>query len=561
MRAFAGASELTPSQLREAAVHWPRPGVLDVSLGSLKGVGPKLADAAREAGISTVGDLLLRFPHSHRDRTVVPVAELEPGAQGTVEVEVLGNAPRPFRRRGLSITSVKVGDESGVVPRDLVQPALDRAEAGPRRPPAADRLPRQTRAAGQRTRASRRGGGCRGGPGPGPPGDRTAESAADPAVGRAGDRPRRQRDRAAAGRAAGAAESGRGRGRGHRRPFPRGRGGGRDGPRAARLRRALPLPGDPGDAEADPPLGAPGAPPRPARGGGRALGRVAALRPDRRPAGRVRRDRRRPRVRRADAAPADGRGRVGQDRRRPLRDAAGARIRVPGAPDGADRDPRRAARDDPRPAARPRAAAVRAADRSDSGAPPPRGAGAPRDRRARDRRRHPRPDRPRRRAGPARGLRRRRAAPFRGRAAARARREGGRGDGAPRPPHDRDADSAHPLADRLRGPRHHRAARTAGRPPPGRDPPGRGGRPPRRLRVHPRAAARGPPGLRRLPAGLGVREIAGQGRRGRGRAAGADRAAASSTSASSTARCARPRRRGRWRRSPPARSTSSSPRP
>ena len=113
MRAFAGASELTPSQLREAAVHWPRPGVLDVSLGSLKGVGPKLAEAAREAGISTLGDLLLRFPHSHRDRTVVPVAELEPGAQGTVEVEVLGNAPRPFRRRGLSITSVKVGDESG----------------------------------------------------------------------------------------------------------------------------------------------------------------------------------------------------------------------------------------------------------------------------------------------------------------------------------------------------------------------------------------------------------------------------------------------------------------
>ena len=67
----------------------------------------------REAGISTLGDLLLRFPHSHRDRTVVPVAELEPGAQGTVEVEVLGNAPRPFRRRGLSIISVKVGDESG----------------------------------------------------------------------------------------------------------------------------------------------------------------------------------------------------------------------------------------------------------------------------------------------------------------------------------------------------------------------------------------------------------------------------------------------------------------
>ena len=68
---------------------------------------------------------------------------------------------------------------------------------------------------------------------------------------------------------------------------------------------------------------------------------------------------------------------------------------------------------------------------------------------------------------PARRLRRRRAAPLRGRAAPSARREGGRGDGAPRPAHDRDADSPHPLADRLRRPRHDgaaRAARRAGRP-------------------------------------------------------------------------------------------------
>ncbi len=113
MRSFAGASELSPAQLRDAPVHWPRPSALDVSLPALRGVGPKLAEAAREAAIATVGDLLLRFPHSHRDRTIVPVADLEPGAAGTVEVEVLGTTPRPFRRRGLSITSVKVGDESG----------------------------------------------------------------------------------------------------------------------------------------------------------------------------------------------------------------------------------------------------------------------------------------------------------------------------------------------------------------------------------------------------------------------------------------------------------------
>jgi ATP-dependent DNA helicase RecG len=112
VRRFAGKTELSKVELREAAVHWPRPSALEVALTSLSGVGPKLAEAAAEAGIRTVGDLLLRFPHSHRDRTVVPLADLEPGDEGTVMVEVLGSTPRPFRRRGLSIVSVKVGDGS-----------------------------------------------------------------------------------------------------------------------------------------------------------------------------------------------------------------------------------------------------------------------------------------------------------------------------------------------------------------------------------------------------------------------------------------------------------------
>jgi ATP-dependent DNA helicase RecG len=113
VRRFAGDTEPTPAQLRDAPVHWPRPSALEVSLTSLSGVGPKLAEAAAEAGISTIGDLLMRFPHSHRDRTVVRVADLQPGDSGTIRVEVLGNTPRPFRRRGLTITSVKVGDDSG----------------------------------------------------------------------------------------------------------------------------------------------------------------------------------------------------------------------------------------------------------------------------------------------------------------------------------------------------------------------------------------------------------------------------------------------------------------
>jgi len=115
VRAFASDSELTQAQLREAPVHWPRVSALDVSLQALEGVGPKLAETAADAGIATVGDLLSRFPHRHRDRQIVPVASLEPKQQASIAVEVLANAGRPFRRRGLSILSVKVGDESGTI--------------------------------------------------------------------------------------------------------------------------------------------------------------------------------------------------------------------------------------------------------------------------------------------------------------------------------------------------------------------------------------------------------------------------------------------------------------
>jgi ATP-dependent DNA helicase RecG len=115
VRSFAGDRELTPEQLRDAPIHWPRPSALDVSLEVLESVGPKLAEAAAEAGVRTVGDLLLRIPHSHRDRTVVPVGSLGIGGKATIQVEVQGAKPSAFRRRGLSILGVKVGDESGSI--------------------------------------------------------------------------------------------------------------------------------------------------------------------------------------------------------------------------------------------------------------------------------------------------------------------------------------------------------------------------------------------------------------------------------------------------------------
>ncbi|MGH2938161.1 MAG: ATP-dependent DNA helicase RecG [Solirubrobacterales bacterium] len=115
MRGFAGVGEPTRAELRAAPVHWPRPSVLEAGLEALDGVGPKLADAARSAGIATVGDLLYRFPHSHRDRQIRLLETLEAGETGTVLVEVKGNPPRPFRRGKLTMVGVKVGDETDSV--------------------------------------------------------------------------------------------------------------------------------------------------------------------------------------------------------------------------------------------------------------------------------------------------------------------------------------------------------------------------------------------------------------------------------------------------------------
>jgi ATP-dependent DNA helicase RecG len=99
----------------DAPVHWPRPSVLELGLGALKGVGPKTAEAAAEAGIRTVGDLLFHIPRRHRDLRIRELGDLQSGETATVLVEVLGSQPRPFRKGRLRMVSVKVGDETGHV--------------------------------------------------------------------------------------------------------------------------------------------------------------------------------------------------------------------------------------------------------------------------------------------------------------------------------------------------------------------------------------------------------------------------------------------------------------
>jgi ATP-dependent DNA helicase RecG len=92
----------------------PRPAVLDAPITKLRGAGPKLAEAAAEAGISSLGDLLRHLPHSYRDRAnPVSIGELRLGEEATVEVEVEGAKLRPTRRRRLTILEAEVADGSG----------------------------------------------------------------------------------------------------------------------------------------------------------------------------------------------------------------------------------------------------------------------------------------------------------------------------------------------------------------------------------------------------------------------------------------------------------------
>jgi ATP-dependent DNA helicase RecG len=69
--------------------------------------------AAANLGIETVGDLIEHVPAGHEFRAGVPVAELRPGAEATIEVEVISAQVRPTRRRNFRIVEAKVFDDSG----------------------------------------------------------------------------------------------------------------------------------------------------------------------------------------------------------------------------------------------------------------------------------------------------------------------------------------------------------------------------------------------------------------------------------------------------------------
>ena len=84
----------------------------------LPGVGARRGAVLREAGVHTVGDLLIRIPRRHLDRSrILPIAEAPVGEEVTLIAEVRTvNAAPPFRRgRRGPPHSVDVADDTGTL--------------------------------------------------------------------------------------------------------------------------------------------------------------------------------------------------------------------------------------------------------------------------------------------------------------------------------------------------------------------------------------------------------------------------------------------------------------
>jgi ATP-dependent DNA helicase RecG len=115
-RAFASTRALTHAELLAAPLRWPRPSRLERPLdaGAERKTPAKLADGLCALGVETVGELLEHLPRERRAARAV--AELGPGEQATIEVEVRSIARRPVRRRGMRpLVQATVFDATGTL--------------------------------------------------------------------------------------------------------------------------------------------------------------------------------------------------------------------------------------------------------------------------------------------------------------------------------------------------------------------------------------------------------------------------------------------------------------
>ncbi|MGH8637728.1 MAG: ATP-dependent DNA helicase RecG, partial [Burkholderiales bacterium] len=84
------------------------------ALQFLKGVGPRRAADLQRVGLSTIEDLLYRFPIRYEDRGAFqPIAALRPGATASIAGEIISSGLRPTRRPRFKIFEMLVRDRTG----------------------------------------------------------------------------------------------------------------------------------------------------------------------------------------------------------------------------------------------------------------------------------------------------------------------------------------------------------------------------------------------------------------------------------------------------------------
>ena len=373
VRAFAGAGELTPRR----AARRPRPLAAPERPRRLaRGARRGRPEARRGGGRGRHRAPSATSSSASRTATAtarsVPLATLEPGETGDRPGRGARQPPRPFRRRRphdhsasksatRAATCGRPGSTSPGSPRSSTRA---RSSCSPASAPtnaasasASGSWSRPGRDEAGRTPGRRIRSGSAAELVPVHPATEALRAAADPRLGRAGDaagrRTRSRGCRRSCGRAAGSAGVGDAIRAAH---FPESQRGSR-GARASgsRFEELFLYQAILATRKRTPPRRPAGAAARQAGGAGRALDRVAAVRADRATSCAA--------FDEIDADLDSGEpmqrllmGEVGSGKTvvAALRDAAGARSRLPGGADGADRDARRAARDHPRPAARRR---------------------------------------------------------------------------------------------------------------------------------------------------------------------------------------------------------------
>jgi ATP-dependent DNA helicase RecG len=87
---------------------------LQTPLQYLKGVGPRRAADLQRVGLTTVEDLLYRFPIRYEDRgSFQTIASLKPGVSASIVAEIVGCGIRPTRRPRFKIFEMLVRDATG----------------------------------------------------------------------------------------------------------------------------------------------------------------------------------------------------------------------------------------------------------------------------------------------------------------------------------------------------------------------------------------------------------------------------------------------------------------